>query len=93
MATTLTTTIKEYSKQQTEIFARRLLEVEQKNIEWFKNRPAVFDSHPHDSITYHTFSEMQGNSFRLIFWKYSELPEKIKTECIQAFKDVFGMAS
>jgi hypothetical protein len=88
-----TTTITGDSNGKKEIFTQRLHEVEQKNIEWFENRPAIFDYHEHDSIDNHTFSEVEGNSVRFNFWKHSELPEKIKSECLQAFKDVFGPAN
>jgi len=73
-----------------DLFMQKLSEVEQRHIDWFKKRPAIFDSQEYDSIKNHTFSEEDGDSVRFNFWKYSELPEIIKTECLKAFEEVFG---
>ena len=67
----------------------RLQQIENMHLDWFLNRPAMFDQHQHDSLKYHTFSEQYGNTFSFIFWKYSDLPEAIKNDCIVAFKEVF----
>ena len=90
MGNIFTTIVNGDSHNKKETFTKLLLEVEQRHIDWFKKRPALFDYHPHDSIKNHTFSEDDGNSFRFNFWKHCELPEKIKVECVQAFKEVFG---
>ncbi len=92
MPTGFTTILKGESVNKKEIFIKRLMEVEERHIDWFKKRPALFDYHTHDSIKNHTFNEEDGNLFRLNFWKHCELPEKIKNECVQAFKEVFGAA-
>ena len=76
-----------------ELFLQRLAEVESRHIDWFKNRPAIFDNQEHDSIANHTFSEGDSDSFSFNFWKHSELPETIKAECLLAFEDVFGKKS
>ena len=73
-----------------ELFLQKLNEVELKNIEWFMNRPSMFDHDVHDSIKNHTFSDMEGEAFNFNFWKYSELPEKIKAECLLAYEEIFG---
>ena len=70
-------------------FAERLEQIEQTYIDWFKKRPAVYDQNTHDSLTYHIFSEQHDNTFSFVFWKHSELPETIRTECVKAFKEVF----
>ncbi|OCX52647.1 hypothetical protein BEL04_14470 [Mucilaginibacter sp. PPCGB 2223] len=70
-------------------FAARLEQIEQMYIDWFKKRPAMYDQDKHDSLMYHIFSEQYGNTFSFIFWKYSELPETIRRECIKAFKEIF----
>lgn len=71
-------------------FLQKLKEVELKNIDWFKSRPAIFDHHQHDSINNHFFSDLDGEVFSFNFWKYSELPEKIKVECLSAYEEIFG---
>lgn len=71
-------------------FTARLQQIEQLHIDWFKKRPAIFDQNQHDSLMYHIVSEQHGNIFSCMFWKYSELPENIKRECVAAFKEVFG---
>lgn len=76
---------------QKTLFSNKLAEVEQRHIDWFKNRPALFDSQEYDSIKNHTFSEDDGETIRFSFWKYSELPESIKTECLLAFEEVYGI--
>jgi hypothetical protein len=72
------------------LFMQKLNEVEQRYIDWFKKRPALFDSQEYDSIQNHTFSEVDDDSVRFNFWKYSELPENIKTDCLLAFEEVYG---
>ena len=67
-----------------------LLQIEQRNINWFKNRPAIFDSQEYDTIGNHTFTEDDGDLLRFNFWKYSELPQNIKSECLLAYEKVFG---
>ena len=73
-----------------ELLLQKLNEVEQRNLDWFKQRPAVFDQLQHDSLRFHTFSEGEGDAVSLNFWKHSELPEKIKAECLKAYEEVFG---
>jgi len=72
-----------------EQFTARLQQIEQLHIDWFKKRPAMFDQNKHDSLMAHIFSEQYGNTFSFIFWKYSELPEQIRKECVAAFKEIF----
>jgi hypothetical protein len=72
------------------LFFQKLSEVEQRHIDWFKKRPAIFDSQEYDSIQNHTFSEEDGDAVSFNFWKYSELPDDIKQECLVAFHEVYG---
>ncbi|WP_448702735.1 hypothetical protein ACFGVR_10315 [Mucilaginibacter sp. AW1-3] len=72
-----------------EQFTVRLRQIELMHIDWFKKRPAMYDQNKHDSLMYHIFSEQYGNTFSFIFWKYSELPENIRKECVKAFKEIF----
>jgi hypothetical protein len=64
--------------------------VEQKYFDWFKKRPSILDQYPHDTIDNHVFIEQEGNGATLSFWKYSELPDSIKKDCLIAYKEVFS---
>ncbi|WP_295654569.1 hypothetical protein [uncultured Mucilaginibacter sp.] len=71
-------------------FTQKLWEIEQRHLDWFKKRPAIFDFQDYDSIGNHTFREEDGEYVRFNFWKHSELPENIQTECLLAFEEVYG---
>lgn len=64
--------------------------VEKKYFDWFKKRPSILDQYPHDTINNHVFIEQQGSEATLSFWKYSELPDSIKKDCLSAYKEVFS---
>jgi hypothetical protein len=68
----------------------KLAEIEQKHIEWFKKRPSIFDQDEHDSIANHLFTDATDGHISFTFWKYSELPEPIKTECLTAYHELFS---
>lgn len=68
----------------------KLETVEQKYVDWFKKRPSILDQYPHDTINNHIFIEQEGKVPTLSFWKYSELPDKIKADCLSAYKEVFS---
>jgi len=72
------------------LFLQKLSAIEQFHIGWFKSRPAIFDSQEYDSISNHTFIEVDGELVNFNFWKYSELPANIKNECLLAYNEVFG---
>jgi hypothetical protein len=71
-------------------FTTILAQIEQRHINWFKTRPAIFDSQEHDCLSNHTFTEIDGDGVNFNFWKYSELPENIKNDCLVAYNEVFG---
>lgn len=68
-------------------FDNELRTIEEKHIEYFKSRPGRRSEHDHLDAHYIIFST--GNTIKLVWEKYSDLDEKIKTECIEAFKRVY----
>lgn len=69
--------------KQKALFWEGAKQIEQKHIEWFKER--------NDAIDNHVVLNTDHNGYlRLTFWKDSVLTEPIKTECSSLFDAIFS---
>ncbi|MGD0342702.1 MAG: hypothetical protein ABSA76_13450 [Bacteroidales bacterium] len=75
---------------QNEGFKEQLLKIEEKYSEFFERRPSKFEGEQHDRLHNHWMLYEDGMIIRFWFNKDSDLPLKIKEECIKAFTDIFG---
>lgn len=64
-----------------------LLEVEQNNIVWFKERTSHLPSEPHDRLASHTWMYGDSAGIKIGFIDGSELPTYIKDQVSAAFLD------
>jgi len=78
-----------YDKQEELI--KELLEIENKYIEFFNNRPSKFEREDHDRLHNHWILYHDNTVVKFGFQDDSEVPEYIKAECHQAFKRIFGL--
>ena len=66
------------------VFRAELILIQERNIDWFQNRPGVFDWQEHDEIDNHIFITGDNSQQRISFFQDSELPGYIKKEIIEA---------
>jgi hypothetical protein len=65
-------------------------QIENKYISFFKKRPPKFEGEEHDRLHNHWLLVEDNYSAKFGFDKDSDIPEYIKSECLQAFIKVFG---
>jgi len=66
-----------------------LLEIQEKNFEWFKDRKSMFFKDKQDKLIEHLLIET-NNIKRMGFYPKSELPDYIRDEVTQLFLSIFS---
>ena len=67
------------TQQKDELLHEEFLKIQEKHIDWFKNRSSVKEKEPHDML--HNHWVIRDNS--LCFHKNTELPKYIVDECVE----------
>ena len=70
------------------LFKAELETLNEKHIEFFKNRKSHLSSQEHDNIFNHCMTYTSNGTVTFNFTD-NELPENIKIDCIEAFKKVY----
>ena len=78
-------------KNKSDEFKAKLLEVEQKHLDYFENREPKYDRDgDRDHLHNHWVLWIDSYLVKFGFANDSELPEGIRKECLGAFDEVFG---
>lgn len=80
---------KEYAEA-VKLLDEDLKNIEEKYIDVFKERKQEFHNEDRDYLKYHWIMAAQHGRVTFAFNEDSDLPEYIKAECINAFKNRFG---
>lgn len=70
------------------IIELELNKVEEAHIDFFKSRPPLFDSEPHDKLRNHYILAVAPTGITLQFHPNSQLPAQIIEECNAAFQNI-----
>lgn len=82
-----------YSKENAEKieqFEKRLLEIEDEYIHFFKKRDAIIETEEHDRLHNHTLQKWDTNGIHFGFKKDSPVPKEIRNACLSVFDEIFN---
>ena len=82
----------EKDRRKSEALNGAMKAIEEKHIDFFRNREGKFESDEHDKLQYHWMIINRCGQIRFHFTKESDLPDHIRKECIEVFKDAYGGA-
>ncbi len=67
-----------------------LLKVEERNIDFFKERKSKFERDEHDRLHNHWISHFDGYFLKFGFTVDSDLPEYLKIQCVEVYKQILN---
>ena len=81
-----------YSKKKDELI-EAFNQIEEKYQTYFKNRPPQYDLDNYDRLKRHYMIYETSNKITFAFNPDTDLPESIKSECIEVYNRLFGPES